>query len=652
MLNITTINTKETALQLTEMFNKGTLIPVSKDIWTPFRPNLNKVKDKTLFGISTVCGGGKTQLLIHKILPQLIQNQYEHCKLDGPILVASKTLDLSHQTGNEFIQTYGDMCEGLGKPAIILDGKNCPNVRGALKEMIIDDGFEGIVFISHASLFNLAPKVLEECTVFIDEIPQQLVSYVQLPITNIESDLTRWLSNGEEGWLNYIETNHRYKNNKLNKVMIKEDKYYELQKEILEIKMGGKPLTPAMMEMMEMVYQGFDPVYVTELDGLIAKEDVVMDMDLDENTVQDFMVQDGDKTTFFQTISTKNLYNVVAYPKKTFILAANIIDTLAGFVAVDRFKMDIQMIHQEDLPQKHKTPLVITPLLKQGTYTSGMKGGDAEGVIQGYNGKQTVYQLANTFVKDTLGKGGLLQYDDAGAIKGQVDGHILFKNNKDATPTYILKSNHYLSSGTQVHGMNNMMSWTKAAFLGSLIPTPYEMNALGFYAEDLGLDKDTIKLKAKTERSYEAAYQCIARLAFRNQNFGGMCQAIVPDMGYVGYFKNWWEEGKLIIQDHNSFISLKKDTSTKTEAHKVEVVLKIEAFMADNKAKKKAFTQAKKTNPDLVPEHLDQKGMFNWVKENFNLSKATYQEWKKECHNELVKAGYAKPKSPLMPVQE
>lgn len=469
----------------------------------------------TIYHVLSRCGGGKTYHSLNDLLGLCVGKQQANEQHDRVIFFASKTNDLTKQSYSDFMQ----LCENnnvTGLPVKKIDSDTHSRVVETITNLVKNNQFKGVLFVSHKVLTQLPECVLENALIATDEVPQELVEHINIQYKdNTMASLDTWVTVGEDVGEGFKE------------VKLKEDvkeKAAELLEDIHSKR--NNMLSEDTANILSFLLEGYSVLYKRTSNK-----------------------EDGSVSHIYQALHYSPLMKVVSNAYKFIVLSAQFKQTLFGYIAVNLLGLEVKEIDRlinTPLETKHKHKVVIVPFLKTGNWSKSLKDKPiSEGISSAVSldGDITVREFIQQFADDILGS-----------------KYLLFKNKDDAVIPQVNRTD-VEPLKTAVHGLNCYSSFTKAVFIASLIPSPIEKGMVRKFAEDNdGLSRKEIYDAMVTERCYEAAYQCVARTAIRKPTADikpddEVCVFVVPDMGYANYIARWFEDGCCTIDTSKSYIA-------------------------------------------------------------------------------------------------
>lgn len=460
------------------------------------------------------CGGGKSIGTITGLYDFLLGSQ------DETVVFASKKLDLSAQNHESFIQKQdvAALAEGqqfIPIPHIRIDIETVSGstVKARLHECL-DSGFRGVIFVSHAVLTSVDPKKMRHVRLIVDEVPSNLVKHIDVKYKE---------KGGGNSWENYIVTNP----------------CNHVNYEIVSINPNAN---------LEEISQRARDIRSEKDTNDNKKVGVLLEFLLDGNeSVYTTVISSGNKKNepdrVYQAIDWRGLRNITSNVRRFSILAAQLKDTLVGFVLNNVIAVGIEdavIPGNVPLETQHKNKARIYPMLSTGRWSTYLKDRIARNALclngQPVPSDETVIQYAQTIAKKI--------------IQGRES--LLILNKKDGIhPDLDIANVESISSGS--HGLNIYRNFDHAIYLSSNRYNTYEEKALRIFAKDYGVFDDSIVEAVITERCHELCYQNIARTSIRNDvvKAGVEHVFVVPDMAHAKYLLQWFDGGAVIDETYS-----------------------------------------------------------------------------------------------------
>ncbi len=513
------------------------------------------------------CGGGKS---VHTV--EQLHIHLEQQTTLSLVLFASKTNALTQQNHDRF-QGMIDK-SGSHVQAVRIDTTTQGLVMDALSSLL-SSKFKGVVFISHHSLAMIKPELLAGVSLFIDEVPQELVKYLSVKYE---------AQDGGAKWENFITTT--------------KSPHSGYQKVILNPQASTDDIRRFIINVLE----GRDNSTSKEVASLLL-------FLLDDYEVLYTTTTDSNNRVYklYQTTHWLQLKGIVDNVNQLVILSAQLEHTLFGFIAKNLLNLKIVQVNitsQLSLEARHKNKVRILPLLEKGSWSAQLKSSLAsEKLVQ-----------RNKLVTSDLSVSDYAQEFVSTVFKNEE--FVLTLNNREELIGALQKSNVKRTSSA-VHGLNKYRDIHHAAYLSSTRPSPFEIKALRLFASDHGLDGDALIESVIAERCYEASYQCLARTSIRSPQANPEMEHlfIVPDMKYAKYIATWFEDGCANIDTTRSFATVNAEDQESAFYNRRQIVIRI---LTD-----------KKNKVAKVSELLKREG----------ISQATFSRYKREHRDNLIELG-------------
>lgn len=453
-----------------------------------------------VFHIKSRCGGGKSLHTVQEMYPYIAKKPNE------TIIFASKTNKLTKQNHEVFTKVNNSTAKPVNSRRIDIDTiPASSNVREELSKAL-DNGFQGVIFVSHEILATIDTTKLRNIELIIDEVPSTLVKYLEVHYEFRDQGST-W----EQDIITVPCAHPNYQ-----RVMIKPDaNRTDVQRRIDNLRRGfDNSITKEVVMLLEFLLEGHEAMYTRKY------------------------LSDGKFLSIYQAIRWQQLEEVIKNSKSVAILSAQLRDTLIGFVLENVMKTTIKEIPIKDnlpLPTLHLNRARIFPVIVGNRWSSYLKKKPANEALL-YQGKPVTSSQSVCLYAQEIA---------AGILQGEES--LLFLNEKD--------EQHELLSNSRIkrlsifsHGQNNHTEFDHAIYLASSRPRREEENSLKLFAADHGFSGDVIMETIMKDRCYETTYQCVARTSIRNKDVDLDKEHIfiVPDVKYAEYLKSWFD-GRAII---------------------------------------------------------------------------------------------------------
>lgn len=450
--------------------------------------------------IKSRCGGGKSRHTVQQMYSYIAKNP------DETVVFASNTNKLTRQNHEEFTTTNNVATNPVNSCRIDIDTTpNSTTVRAALNK-VLDEGLQGVIFVSHEILGTIDAKKLRNVKLIIDEVPSSLVKHFEVHYEFRDQGST-W----EQDIITVPCPHSNYQ-----KVMINPNaSRAEVQRRIDNSRQGfDNSITKEVVMLLEFLLEGHEVMYTRKYRS------------------------DGKFLSIYQAIRWQKLEEVINNAKSVAILSAQLRDTLVGFVLEKIMKKTIEEIPIIDgltLETLHKHRVRIFPIIERDRWSSYLKKKPTNEALS-YQGKP---------VKSPQSVSLYAQEIAASILQGKAS--LLFLNNKEEQ--HELLSNACIEKiSISSHGRNDLTGFDHAVYLASNRPNRNEENSLKLFAEDHGYSGDDIMKALLIGRCYETAYQGVARTSIRENHVDLDKEHIfiVPDEEYAEYLKSWFDGGAQI----------------------------------------------------------------------------------------------------------
>lgn len=494
-----------------------------------------------IYHLSGVCGTGKTEQLINNI--ELVKNTET-----STILWASLTNKLSEATCRRYKERYPD------HEATVISSENCSSVQAEILQRLESIGSltTQILFISHMALSMLRLDTLSQCTVIIDELPTLIGSYQRLKISMQDESVL--------GLAPYIE----YKDSSFDgfqHVAVREEVRTEAKQFANDLLFNGEPNS--------------DSVKAGNilLGGL--------------SNSSGLYVSTSDSWRLFEFFDGLEFISKLRQLDTVWLLSANL-EGLFVEKLLQALGCSITTEHALShltLPVIHPNTsnIEILPFLRNdskersSSFSSYFASLQASKVIKNCTEEFDVYQLFNRWVCDLF-----------------KDNQFIYCKNKH---TNAINQSNAIELPPMAHGLNSYSHLNEVAFMAHLRPAPEHEAAIKRLAKDINISPQLLVDSYLKQTSYDAAYQFVSRISFRNLNRdenGSLtreqaqpsCKIVVPDMAHAEYVQCMMPSAS--INTSSSFQRVPTQASTEEIAQRLT-----------DKASRKAIKGAEKQKRDF-----------------------------------------------------
>jgi len=507
--------------------------------------------------VSSRCGGGKSREAIRELVKHLTSMQ----AVSETYLFASSTLELSDQNYSftlAEISKYPQSQISVKK----VDYKTAVGTVADAIRNLLEGGFKGVMFISHKALAILSPQLLRDVRVVIDEVPQDLAGTLM-----VKHDPSRQ----NTSWEQYLHFSQTTNGDEI--VSLVPNARASVQSLIREIRSGfDNTLSFPVADLLEHLLVGQEPVY------------------RGKTTI------DGKPCQMYQAVCYHPLKKLVDNVSYLAVLSAQLKDTLFGFICVELLKLTIVEKSVNDnaqLEKKHRNRARIIPLLSGGGWSTALRKKPANEALVNAQGQ---------FVSSTLTVGMYAQ-EFAERILGRQDFMITLNTEEQMLES--LEVRGIVRTTTKVHGMNHLTHLDHAVYLAATNLTPFDERIYRKFANDRSLPIAQLLKAIKVERSYENAYQCIARTSVRNKpNSLKMHTFIVPDYEYATYIASWFETGYARVLTQKSFLTKSEYDRRAARQKRLDTLVSILTQRRNKKAKLKDLLKAAGLSRAAYDKHI------------------------------------------------
>ncbi|QLE31431.1 hypothetical protein [Vibrio parahaemolyticus] len=494
-----------------------------------------------IYHLSGVCGTGKTEQLISNI--EQIKNPET-----STILWASLTNKLSEATCNRYTERYPE------HNAAVISSENSSSVQTEILQRLESESSltTQILFISHTALSMLTLDTLSQCTVIIDEIPTLIGSYQRLKISMQDESVL--------GLAPYIE----YKDSSFDgfqHVAVREEVRTEAKQFANDLLFNGEPNS--------------DSVKAGNilLGGL--------------SNSSGLYVSTSDSWRLFEFFDGLEFISKLRQLDTVWLLSANL-EGLFVEKLLQALGCSITTEHALShltLPVIHPNTsnIEILPFLRNdskersSSFSSYFASLQASKVIKNCTEEFDVHQLFNRWVCDLF-----------------KDNQFIYCKNRH---TNAINQSNAIELPPMAHGLNSYSHLNEVAFMAHLRPAPEHEAAIKRLAKDINISPQLLVDSYLKQTSYDAAYQFVSRISFRNLNRdenGSLtreqaqpsCKIVVPDMAHAEYVQCMMPSAS--INTSSSFQRVPTQASTEEIAQRLT-----------DKASRKAIKGAEKQKRDF-----------------------------------------------------
>lgn len=509
--------------------------------------------------VSSRCGGGKSREAIRELVRHLASMQ----PVSETYLFASNTLALSDQN-------YSFTLDEVSKypqchiPVKKVDYETAVGTVADEIKKLLKGGYKGVMFISHKALSILSPQQLRDVRVVIDEVPQDLAGTLM-----VRHDPSRQ----NASWEQYLQFSQTTNGDEI--VSLTPNVKDSVQGMVRDIRSGfDNTLSYSVADLLEHLLEGQEPVYRGKT------------------------TMDGKPCRMYQAVYYHPLKKLVDNVSYLAILSAQLKDTLFGFICLELLKLPIVEKPVNDstqLEKKHKNRARIIPILSGGDWSTALREKPANEILVNSQGQ---------FVSSTLPVGMYAQ-EFAERILGRQEFMITL--NTDEQMLESLEDRGIIRTTTRVQGMNHLKNLDHAVYLASTNLTPFDVRIYRKFANDRSLSITRLLKAIKIERSYETAYQCIARTSVRDQPKTLKINTfIVPDIEYAYYIASWFEVGCARVLPQQSFLTKREYDLRVAKKKRLETLIDILTQRRDKKAKLQDLLKAAGLSRTAYDNHIDE----------------------------------------------
>lgn len=507
--------------------------------------------------VSSRCGGGKSREAIRELVRHLASMQ----PATETYLFASNTLALSDQN-------YSFTLDEVSKypqcqiPVKKVDYETAVGTVADEIKKLLKGGYKGVMFISHKALAILSPQLLRDVRVVIDEVPQDLAGTLM-----VKHDPSRQ----NTSWEQYLQFSQTTNGDEI--VSLVPNTRASVENLIRDIRSRfDDTLTFSVADLLEHLLVGQEPVY------------------RGKTTI------DGKPCQMYQAVYYHPLKKLVDNVSYLAVLSAQLKDTLFGFICVELLKLPIVEKPVNDstqLEKKHKNRARIIPILSGGDWSTALRKKPAN---------ETLVNAQGQFVSSTMPVGMYAQ-EFAERMLGRQDFMITLNTEEQMLESLAVRG--IVRTTTKVHGMNHLTHLDHAVYLAATNLTPFDERIYRKFANDRSLSIAQLLKAIKIERSYETAYQCIARTSVRNQPKSLKTHTfIVPDKEYAQYIKGWFDTGCARVFPEKSFLTKLEYDRRAARQKRLDTLVSILTQRRNKKAKLKDLLKAACLSRAAYDKHI------------------------------------------------
>ncbi|MDC5703800.1 hypothetical protein OPW41_16055 [Vibrio europaeus] len=440
--------------------------------------------------LAGVCGTGKTEQLINNI--ELVKNTETRT-----ILWASLTNKLSEATCSRYMEQYPD------HDARLVSSDNCSSVQREILQAIENTSslITQILFISHTALSMLPLNALRQCTVIIDEIPNLIGNYQRLKVSLQDKSVL-----GLTPYIDYQDSPFEG----FQKVVVKEEVVDEAKQFAYNLLYNGDPNSDSVKA------------------GKILMGGI--------HSLSGLYVSTTDDWRLFEFFDGLDFLFKLCRLDSVWLLSANLSGLFVEKLlrAVGCTICTEHALSHLDLPTTHPNTsnVELLPFLRNGSHTrssnfsSYFASSPSNKVIRECEESFDVHQLFNQWITDKF------------------EGNkFIYCKNKHTSP---ISASNAIELPPMAQGLNSYSHLNEVAFTPHLRPAPEHESAIKRLANDLSICPLLLVDSYLRQTSYEAGYQFVCRISFRNldrDESGGLsveqhqprCRIIVPDMAHAEY---------------------------------------------------------------------------------------------------------------------
>ncbi|CAE6916140.1 hypothetical protein ACOMICROBIO_NCLOACGD_02452 [Vibrio sp. B1ASS3] len=494
-----------------------------------------------IYHLSGVCGTGKTEQLINNI--EQIKNSET-----STILRASLTNKLSEVTLNRYTEKYPD------HDARLVSSDNCSSVQREVLQAIESTSSltTQILFISHTALSMLPLSALRQCTIIIDEIPNLIGNYQRLKVSLQDESVL-----GLTPYIDYLDSPFEG----FQKVVVKEETRDKAKQFAYDLLFNGDLNSDSVKA------------------GKILMGGIHSSNGLYVSTTKDWRL--------FEFFDGLEFISKLRQLDTVWLLSANLEGLFVGeLLQVLGCSITTEhVLSHLNLPTTHPNTsnVEILPFLmnsskeQSSSFSSYFASSQASKAIKDCSEEFDVHQLFNCWVSDLF-----------------KDKQFIYCKNKH---TNAINQSNAIELPPMAHGLNSYSHLNEVAFMAHLRPAPEHEAAIKRLAKDINISPQLLVDSYLKQTSYDAAYQFVSRISFRNLNRdenGSLtreqaqpsCKIVVPDMAHAEYVQCMMPSAS--INTSSSFQRVPTQASTEEIAQRLT-----------DKASRKAIKGAEKQKRDF-----------------------------------------------------
>ncbi|WP_404362548.1 hypothetical protein [Marinobacter sp.] len=293
-----------------------------------------------IYHVTSRCGAGKSRATIK----ELIRHILAEADSNRTYLLASKTNPLTEQNfeyAKEIIQEHVNGSE------LAIKRVDSTNVKGSVVRGLLDllaSGFKGVIFVSHKALASMPAEKLTGVRIVTDEVPQDFAGTLMVQYAAKDSGYP-W-----DDYLIEVPSNHKgYTCVDIHPDADRKD----IRRYINAINQNRDTASSQnVADLLTFLMEGYEAAYTT--------------------TTQ----SDGSISRVYQAVHYHRIKELVDHVDFLAILAAQLDETLLGFITQQRLGLSIvekDVSDSVNLDQKHKNRVRIIPFLENGRWSTTLR---------------------------------------------------------------------------------------------------------------------------------------------------------------------------------------------------------------------------------------------------------------------------------------
>ncbi|MCW3172448.1 hypothetical protein [Shewanella subflava] len=445
---------------------------------------------KVIHLINGRCGGNKTGYIVSQIQARLAENPQQCIIYSAP---TKKVL-------NEVYSNRLTELDETQKLMIVSEDVETVQWTPTVKERAMAElkqNYCGCLMITHMTLFNIVPELLQDKLVIIDESPEQTVkfSHKDFDTDNPPAELSK-----------LIELTQAISSKASNsEILIPNDK--EAEKALFN---QGKQFIGKAMDIQRSGWIDSNNQHYNNIASLYlaaaSKHGFVY---------HSRVATDNGTKSVYRSIELGDMLGVVSNASAVWIASADFEHGLLCFLLQQYHQISIEKIEGTGIPIVHeKENVTILSLLGDDKLWSKTFSDADRNKLDGFNFDHLENYTYQKSVFEELYDFGVHCILDE-IYTNESDEHekaLMFLN--------VAKQNSYghedfIQVSTQSHGQNSYQMHNHAIWMASLVPNPDQFYVLRWFCEDHNIDPQEAQDRFRHTRQYAPLYQGLARTSLR-----------------------------------------------------------------------------------------------------------------------------------------